>query len=146
MTTPEPLPVPERKTKHAKAYVIGSVAFVVLIFAAGVYLYRGSGSGQASFTALSPQEQTERLNETGDAVAQMLKTQIVTKIEEDRDRVWVSPSAWNHASYDQKASMAHVLAKFCAASHGTAHMDCEIVDDQTGRRLARYTNDGFTLY
>jgi hypothetical protein len=144
MTTPEPLPVPERKTKHAKAYVIGSVAFVVLIFAAGVYLYRGSGSDQAS--VLSPQEQTERLNETGDAVAQMLKNQIVTKIEDDRGRVSVSASAWDRASYDQKASMAHVLAKFCAASHGTAHMDCEIVDDQTGRRLARYTNDGFTLY
>jgi hypothetical protein len=144
MTTPEPLPVPERKTKHAKAYVIGSMAFVVIIIAAGVYLYRGSGSDQAS--VLNPQEQTERLNETGDAVAQMLKTQIVTKIEEDRARVSVSASAWDSASYDQKASMAHALAKFCAASHGTAHMDCEIVDDHTGRRLARYTNDGLKLY
>jgi FlaG/FlaF family flagellin (archaellin) len=144
MTTPEPLPVPERKTKHAKAYVIGSVAVVVLILAAGVYLYRGSGSDQAS--VLSPQEQTERLNETGDAVAQMLKNQIVTKIEDDRGRVSVSASAWDRASYDQKASMAHALAKFCAAVHGTARMDCEIVDDQTGRRLARYTNDGLTLY
>lgn len=159
MTTPQPPGVPERKTKHAKAYTIGFFVFLgLLIVAAAFYGFRpwalgGTGGTVENGPSLNSQEQRDQLNEFRPLVEQMQKTQIVTKIEEPAysgvsttGRIWVSPSAWYGATFDQKRSMCYVLAKYCAAMIASRHLDCEIIDDHTGRRLAKFTDDGFTLY
>jgi hypothetical protein len=158
VTTPQPPGVLARKTKHAKAYVIGFVVLVLALLAGGVFLsWDRSGGGNwklpnAPSTMLSEQEQRDLLDEFRELVEQMQKTQIVTKIEEPAyngvsttGRIWVSPSAWYGATFDQKRSMCYVLAKYCAAMIASRHLDCEIIDDHTGRRLARYTDDGFSM-
>ena len=80
-----------------------------------------------------------------EAVTELVKVGIVTKIKPDTREAWVDPLAWAMADHEGKENVAWFLAAYVTGrplGEGTI----DIYDHQSGKKLAKIGIFGFKVY
>jgi hypothetical protein len=146
MTAPRAAGAPKRTSRKAKAIVIGVVAMPLLVLVAHFTIQKPepAPAAAAERVVLTPTEEFV-LRDLESRVDTLVAAKVVARVEDLSARAWVSPAVWNATTYEQKSNLLQLLARYWAARNHAALMDYEIVDDHTGKRLALYTDHGFTV-
>ena len=71
-------------------------------------------------------------------------TGFLTKFNIDLNQAWVEPSLWHALNYDTKQGIAATLAAYCDARGSQGYVN--IIDNRSGKKLAKYSSWGFTVY
>jgi hypothetical protein len=81
------------------------------------------------------------------AIINDLQSQGMLRIESSLNTVYVDPSLWAAMDAKQKEDVSGALAIYCANQKGTTTYWVDILDKQSGRKLAKWSQAfGFKVY
>jgi hypothetical protein len=128
------------QVSRANVLTIACLAFLGLLVVLGLWLnYSLPGA------PLPAQQNAPSAYEVEKLIDAMVQVKIVTKIEGELGQGWVSQAAWISATFDEKRAISYALARYIAQTHGRRYLRCEIIDDHTGKRLAKVNDYGFAM-
>jgi hypothetical protein len=102
----------------------------------------GAGSAAQTWTPADP----ALMKPVDDMVIESQSIGAIRRLNLDTHEVHVNPTAWATWDASDKQTFTATLALYCDQRGSTHGRYVDIIDDLTGRRLARYDDNGYTLF
>lgn len=124
------------------------VGFIISIVATAIILtVTGKSAGMASTqTRVSPATDPAKVKQLEDYVEKAQKAGLIHRLDANMHKVQVNPVAWAYFDADAKKGFAASLAAYCDMNSSYTGRWVDIIDGQSGKKLAAWGPLGFTVY
>jgi hypothetical protein len=100
----------------------------------------------------SPKEKKELISKEAwadveRAVNLSLKEGLIKRLDIQTDRAWINDISWSLCNAEVKENIARTLATYCAIKKNQEYRSIEIMDWQSGKKMASFSSlGGFKVY
>jgi len=141
----EKLTEKEWKAKKKKKSPIGCIV-IVLIIAVFLFIVNNTGLSDNDKTSRSKSSHLELSKSQLEAITDLVDNGSL-KINYNLNEAFIDPIVWHGIDYQTKENFCRTLAIYCGNKKGTKLYWVDIKDNNTGKKLAKYSNSlGFKIY